>query len=860
MIMKTLDPYNFCLFKIPTEGGRLIWEITNRCNYSCKYCIFRSGKTDTSDELTTAEIISSLDDMWEFWIRELKITWWEPFMRKDMCEILERAAEIGFKIDISTNASFLTDKHTKTLKNPAIRYVHVSLDGSDRMMQELVRWKYSFDLTLRWLNKLIEAWIYTRIWTVIHKWNEDHLKEMIEHVMALWAQEIIFSLMEPVGRMKWDNSLVTTKDVPTLEKKLSLLRLKYKGRIKVNFAFTKKKEEKSGETTCPGGKKFLFLNHKWQLSPCTWISEYYPEFISKETLKTKSFIELTKWKEMIQYFEFQDNLIWWGMAGCPKSFLKEINQQKELKKLFEGDFNENMKNRQRFSEYSPIYSFATENISGYYPKFDFKDAKALAVTASWDHAINAFYFWASHVTCFDSNSLSRLWTQFKIVAMKHLDFDDFLDFFLREWNNPLSYKTYCWFRSNLPIITKEFFDQAYKSFWFDGKNLRESSLFNNKHDTRENKISYNPYLQSEDDYNLAKGRLEMNKIVFLDDSIEQICSKKDTFWNDLFDLILLSNIADYSHEMYPEKDYLAEFRRNITDVLQESLSAKGKIALAYIYDSGNLNLRNKIDSAKSRADIFGGAWYSEFSFPSAVWPNNEDIVALQEKRIHNSLIESSESYYEKARVYDRFSEAEDSLGKALEFLKEATRDKVVLDVWCWTGKYLKSLAPTIKRGVWLDVSDKQIEIAIEKCILEDNLSFIISSAETIDIPDNSVDVIYWTWCIWSIAEAERRESIVKELKRILKKWWMIYLIENDEIGEFEEIRWKTTNPDKPTIMLNKHIRKMWFARRMSISTRFSFNDVAEAKKVFGTIWWEKVANKINSNEIQHNVMIFCRIR
>ncbi|EKE30295.1 MAG: Heme d1 biosynthesis protein [uncultured bacterium (gcode 4)] len=854
--MKTIEPYNFCLFKIPAEGGRLIWEITNACNYSCKYCIFSSGKTDTSKELTTWEIIKALDEIWEFGIRELKITGWEPFMRKDMCEILECAAKLGFRIDISTNASFLTAKHCETLKNPAIKYVHVSLDWSDRMMQELVRWKYSYDLTLRWISKLVDAGVYTRIWTVIHKWNQNHLKDMIEHVIGLWVQEIIFSIMESVGRMRWDDSSVTTRDAASLERELTLLKHKYRDSIKVNFAFTRKKEDKCGGETCPGGKKFLFLNHIWQLSPCTWISEYFSEYVSKDTLKTKSFMELSRSTEMMEYFALQEKLISKWMAGCPKSYLKEISAQKEFKKLFEWDFDANIRGGKRFSSYSQIYSFATENLSGYFSKFDFTKAKVLTITASWDHAINAIYLWASQVTCFDSNNLARLWSELKITAMKHLDYHGFLKFFMREGKNPLSFNIYCLFRSNLKNDTRNFFDRAYEYFNFEGRNMRESSLFNIRYDTIENKISYNPYLQNEEDYNLAKGRLQWAEIDYLDISIEKLCGSEGTLWDKKFDLIMLSNIADYSHKMYASTSYLKEFKDNLTDKLQDHLSPRGKLLIAYVYDSEKSEIRNLIDSEESRSLTFGGAWYSEIKFASAMWKDKLDLVAFQEKRISWSLIENSESYYEKASIYDRFSEAEDSLKKVLDFLKEATHDKVVLDVWCWTGKYLEQLAPDIRKGIWLDVSDKQIEIARNKCRQCENLEFIVSSAETIDLPDESVDVIYWTWCIWSIPEAPRRESIIKELKRVLKIWWKIYLIENNESWEFEEIRWKISNPEKPTLNLNMHIRKMWFRKHRKISTKFDFNDIDESKKVFRTIWWDEVASNIRSKEIQHEVIIF----
>lgn len=854
--MKTYNPYNFCLFKIPAESGRLIWEITNKCNYSCKYCIFSSGAKNNDIELETEEILSALDGIRSFGIRQLKITWWEPFTRKDIWEILAYATKIGFEIDISTNASLLTEKHIQILNNPNIKYVHVSLDGSNSQMQALVRWERTFDLTIMGIKKLVKAWIYTRIWSVIHKWNEDYLKNIIEKVTELWANEIIFSLMEPVWRMKWDDELVSTKSIIFLEKKLDLLKLKYKDKILINYSFTEKDKKTCTKKSCPWWEKFIFLNHKWQLSPCTWVSEYFPEFISKNTLKTNSFSELMNGPEMLRYKEFQNNLISNWMSWCPKSYLKEISIQKELSELFENNFNDNIKKVQRFSKYSQIYSFTTENLSWYFPKLDFSNAKVLTVTGSWDHAINSFLFWAKNVICFDSNVLSRLWAEFKIVAMKNLDYEEFLDFFLRESKTPLSYDLFQKFREQLSSITRIFFDKIYSEFSFDSKKIRESALFNNQYDIGENKINYNPYLLNESTYLKAKNNTHLKNITFFDLSIEELCCDENYLSNNKFDIILLSNIADYSHEMYKNSNYLNDFKNNIILPLQESLSTKWKLLLAYIYNTENIELRNNIDSPIIRKKVFSNDRYSEIIFPSAINKIKTDTICIQEKQIQNSLIENSISYYEKANFYDIFSEAEDSDWKVLDFLKKETKNKIVLDVWCWTGKYLKLLAPTIKKGLWVDVSDKQIDIAREKCKLENNLQFIISTAEKIDIPDNSVDIIYWTWCIGSIPDADRREIIVKELRRILKKWWKMYLIENEETWEFEEIRWKTVDLKKPTRNLNKHICRMWFKKYKKVNSSFKFKNLNEAKIVFWTIWWEKVANKIKSRQIDHNIIIF----
>lgn len=144
-----MNRYPFCLFRIPENGGRVLWEITNTCNYHCSYCIFSSEAKEYEDELTTDEVKRTIKDLKENNFTYIKFTGGEPFTRKDMTEILKYASELGFDMDISTNASLITDEIAKELKNIKFPMVHVSLDGHDKETHEYVRGENTFERTLK---------------------------------------------------------------------------------------------------------------------------------------------------------------------------------------------------------------------------------------------------------------------------------------------------------------------------------------------------------------------------------------------------------------------------------------------------------------------------------------------------------------------------------------------------------------------------------------------------------------------------------------------------------------------------------------------------------------------------------------
>ena len=77
-----------CKFSIPKEGKKAIWEITNQCNYLCKYCIFASNPNKDNRELTFEECKYVIDELVKNEFSVLKLTGGEPFLRKDLILIM----------------------------------------------------------------------------------------------------------------------------------------------------------------------------------------------------------------------------------------------------------------------------------------------------------------------------------------------------------------------------------------------------------------------------------------------------------------------------------------------------------------------------------------------------------------------------------------------------------------------------------------------------------------------------------------------------------------------------------------------------------------------------------------------------
>lgn len=282
--------------------------------------------------------------------------------------------------------------------------------------------------------------------------------------------------------------------------------------------------------------------------------------------------------------------------------IKYITEKEQELNLKEIDIN-------NFNKLSQIYSFTTENIAGYFEYLDFKNKNVLTVSASGDHIINAFYEGAQKVYAFDINYLALIYTHLKLVALEQLEYEEFLQFFMINEKNDMSrnkdalnYEIYLnRLRKFLPENIAKHWDMMYKTFENSGYKLRNSYIFNNKHDNNNIKINSNIYLKRKSNYNKAKEKMKYIEIRLINANYKNIniMSLPNLI---KCDIVLMSNISDYIKSIYnQETNYLENY---IKDIIKNFKNNENKIVCAYLYDIQNSKCRSAIDNPIIRKNIF----------------------------------------------------------------------------------------------------------------------------------------------------------------------------------------------------------------------------------------------------------------
>lgn len=226
-------------------------------------------------------------------------------------------------------------------------------------------------------------------------------------------------------------------------------------------------------------------------------------------------------------------------------------------------------------------------------------------------------------------------------------------------------------------------------------------------------------------------------------------------------------------------------------------------------------------------------------------------ILFKEDKLHAE----SEIYKSRSDIYDLFSKAEDNPNKIANFLVPLIKRKVVLDFGCGTGKFIPKLAPLTKIYWAMDISENQLGIAKKKAKNYKNVKLMKNFVDQIPIKSNSIDVVFASWVIGSILDLKLRKKIIEEMKRIIKESGSIYIIENDIGGEYKEIIEEGYGNEKTEIKL-KWFKDNGFEEVESFKTYFEFENLESARRIFETIFGKKIASKVKSKKISHNIVIY----
>lgn len=271
-------------------------HVTNCCNLHCIGCYSDNCYRNAKEDLSFEEIKKILFELRKSGLQVLLISGGEPFLRKDIVEILMYAKkDLGIpKITVGTNGTVQKKDLYKAIRG-LVDNVSISIDGYDSENADIIRDKGTFSNVIKTIKMMKKNAIPMTLLPTIHKFNYEKIPEYLELAKKL---EI------PLGF-----SLLTCNHVDTIIDKYVLSEEEFVEFVKVNTDYNcdvgdtpLDLSEVSFKVSCGAGKNMISVDASGDVYPCHMMqnSEYKLGNLLKDTLddvlrnpKNKQFVNST---------------------------------------------------------------------------------------------------------------------------------------------------------------------------------------------------------------------------------------------------------------------------------------------------------------------------------------------------------------------------------------------------------------------------------------------------------------------------------------------------------------------------------------------------------------------------------------
>lgn len=264
--------------------------LTNACNLRCRFC-FNLDRED-APRVPLDDICAILTAAYEKGNRYVSITGGEPFLYKQIFEVLDHAHDLGYWINILSHGGLLDQARIDRLKKYWRLRIRISLDGPNPETHDPLRGQGTFDHTMSKIALLVANDINTGFGVTVSEHNLDSVEEMMRLAID---KGIAFMRFSPVARIKKGKAAHVTRSLhEQLLESIIELTIRYGRHLDLPHADSDRVPPSIDALTtrrCMAGKKFFGITPDKKIVPCPLISDH-PDVESVYFRDADSFDEL----------------------------------------------------------------------------------------------------------------------------------------------------------------------------------------------------------------------------------------------------------------------------------------------------------------------------------------------------------------------------------------------------------------------------------------------------------------------------------------------------------------------------------------------------------------------------------------
>ena len=195
-------------------------HVTNRCNLQCEHCVYDSGKLNMVD--MSFETVKKLNIGFKnMGVKEVHITGGEPLLNKELFNMINYLHSEGYLVRLQSNGYLINKEVARKLKTNGVDHILISIDGLYETHNKFRGNSKSFTAACEAVKICIDEGIFTRVNTVVSKFNINRIKDLMKKMNELKVNQHSFFYLTPMGRgVNLKDSILSLSEWKTIQNEI----------------------------------------------------------------------------------------------------------------------------------------------------------------------------------------------------------------------------------------------------------------------------------------------------------------------------------------------------------------------------------------------------------------------------------------------------------------------------------------------------------------------------------------------------------------------------------------------------------------------------------------------------------------
>lgn len=255
---------------------RVIWDITSRCNLSCRHCYNSSG---SGSSLHPQELLTIADKLSHSGIFLVTLSGGEPLMEPEIWNIISRFKHEKKYVQLISNGTLITERVAQRVKDAGCDSVQISIDGLEETHDYQRQKKGSFAKSVEGIRNLVKEGVPVAVNTLVSQRNLSEIPYLLEKMVEWGVTQFRTSRLILMGRGDaLEREILTPTQTKSLMEFLLEQRRSHKNTLDIvpdecmSFLGRKIEEYNLSWYGCPAARTECGVDSSGEVYPCIFLS------------------------------------------------------------------------------------------------------------------------------------------------------------------------------------------------------------------------------------------------------------------------------------------------------------------------------------------------------------------------------------------------------------------------------------------------------------------------------------------------------------------------------------------------------------------------------------------------------------